>query len=314
MRFRAVPNWGHLPDGWTLREVAGVATDSQDRVYVYNRGDHPVIIFDTDGNFLDAWGQGQFVRPHGITITPSDEIWLTDDKDHTVRKYSTSGKLLQTLGISGQHSDTGFQEFDYRTIEYGGPPFYYPTNVALNAAGDLFITDGYGNARVHHFTARGQIVNSWGEPGVEAGQFQIPHGIALDAWGAVVVADRENSRLQFFSQEGAFVGEITGIARPCNVCVDDTGHLYVAEVGYQAGLWRWLTKDTSAPSARVSVFDPEGHLVTRWGNPDPMAIDGFFALHDICLDSHGSLYLGEVTISAGGKVDYPCLRKYERLK
>ncbi len=131
--FAPVPGWEQLPAGWKFVEAVGVATDSRDRVFVFNRGEHPLIVFDRDGKFLQAWGEGQFVRPHGIWIGGDDAVYLTDDLDHTVRKYTPDGRLLWKLGTSGRGSDTGVRESDYRTITRGGPPFNQPTNLAIGA-------------------------------------------------------------------------------------------------------------------------------------------------------------------------------------
>src|SRR5262249_43165368 len=100
MRYKNAERRGHLPPGWTFVEVAGVAVDSKDRVYVFNRGVHPVIVFDRDGRFLASWGEGVFQRAHGITIGPDDAVYCTDDLDHTVRKFTPEGKLLLTFGTS----------------------------------------------------------------------------------------------------------------------------------------------------------------------------------------------------------------------
>ncbi len=315
MEYKPSPGWGHLPQGWSFVEVAGVATDSHDNVYVFNRGKHPMMVFDKDGNFLHAWGEGEFVRPHGLTAGPDDTLWATDDKDHTVRKYTLEGRLVMTLGSSGKPSDTGLQDFDYRTIQRGGPPFNHPTNLALAPNGEMYVTDGYGNARVHRFSAEGNLLQSWGEPGSGPGQFNIPHGVAVDPRGRVIVADRENSRLQFFSAAGEFLGECTDVLRPCQVFAHPDGRLFVAELGMRCGLWPWVERPPNPPAARVSIFDSNGRLLARWGNDDPMASDGFYAPHDIWLDSEGSIYVGEVTMSAGGykghvRADCPCLRKY----
>jgi DNA-binding beta-propeller fold protein YncE len=299
-RYEARADWDRRPAGYTWKEVAGVATDSRDRVYVFNRGDHPLLIFDRDGAFLTSWGEGEFHRPHGITIGPDDAVYLTDDFGHTVRKYTTEGRLLMTLG-TGQPSDTGATSVDYRTIRRAGPPFHYPTNVALAANGDLFISDGYGNARIHHFTPDGRLLKSWGEPGAGPGQFHIPHGLAIDRDGLIYVADRENSRIQIFTQHGEFVSERTEIARPCQVAFDAAGNLYVAEVGYRAGMWPGTHPPHENPTGgRISIFAPDGRLLSRWGGgDDPTAPGDFFAPHDLCLDSRGDVYLGEVVWSAG---------------
>src|SRR5262249_3512299 len=159
-RYEALVRWEQLPDGWSFHEVAAVATDSRDRVYVFNRGKHPLIVFDCDGRFLTSWGETIFLRAHGIFIDAEDHLWCTDELDHTVRKFTTDGKLLLTLGTSGKPSDTGVVGIDYRTIRAGGPPFNRPTNLAIAPDGTLLVTDGYGNSRVHHFTADGKLIAS----------------------------------------------------------------------------------------------------------------------------------------------------------
>lgn len=317
--FEADDRWARLPVGWSWSEATAVATDSQDRVFVFNRGEHPVMAFDREGNFLFAWGGGEFVRPHGVTIGPDDSIYCTDDLGHTVRKFTPEGRLLMTLGTMGQPSDTGATSVDYRTIERAAGPFHYPTNLAVAPNGDLYITDGYGNARVHRFSSDGTLLRSWGEPGSGPGQFHVPHGIAIDAAGTVFVADRENSRLQLFTPEGDFIFEWTKIARPSQVCIDRAGVVYVAELGYRAGMWPGTTAPSpAATGGRVSIFDRDGGLLARWGGgDDPCAAGDFFAPHDICVDSRGDLYVAEVTMSAGGNrglVDPAChsLQKFVR--
>src|SRR5439155_14523437 len=141
----------------------------------------PLIVFDRDGRFLASWGEGLFKRAHGISIGPDDALYCTDDLDHTVRKFTPEGKLLLTLGTSGKPADTGIDGIDYRTIKRAGPPFHRPTNLALAADGSMYVTDGYGNARVHKFSADGRLLFSWGEPGSGSGQFNLPHGIAIDS-------------------------------------------------------------------------------------------------------------------------------------
>ena len=118
-------------------EAVAVAADAQDRVLVFNRGEHPVMVFDRDGRFLRSWGEGLFARPHGIFIGPDDTVYCTDDLDHTVRKFTPDGRLLLTLGTSGKPSDTGATSVDYRTIVRVGPPFHYPTNFALSPEGEM---------------------------------------------------------------------------------------------------------------------------------------------------------------------------------
>jgi sugar lactone lactonase YvrE len=300
--YEADDRWAQLPPGWKLPEVVGVATDNCDRVYVFSRGEHPVMIFDRDGSFHDSWGEGIFRRPHGIFVGPDDDVYCIDDHDHTVRKFTCDGHLLLTLGTSGMPSDTGATSMDFRTIVRAGPPFHYPTNVALSRDSEIYVSDGYGNARIHKFSINGQLLFSWGEPGTGPGQFRIPHGIAVDQQGVVYVADRENSRLQLFTPEGKFLTEWTDVARPCQVFIDGSGKVYVAELGFIAGMWPGTTAPSAdAPGGRLSIFDRQGQLLARWGGGrNPCAPGDFFAPHGICVDSHGDIYVAEVVMSAGG--------------
>ncbi|HJZ58349.1 MAG TPA: peptidyl-alpha-hydroxyglycine alpha-amidating lyase family protein [Gemmataceae bacterium] len=300
--YAADDRWAQCPAGWGWKEATAVATDSRDRVYVFNRGDHPLMVFDRDGTFLASWGEGLFVRPHGISIGPDDAVYLTDDSDHTVRKFTPDGRLLLTLGTSGKPSDTGATSTDFRTIVHSGPPFHYPCNVALSPAGEIYVGDGYGNARVHKFAPDGRLLLSWGEPGSGPGQFYIPHGIAVDREGIVYVADRENSRIQLFTPEGAYLREWTDVARPCQVFIDGNGTCYVAELGYRAGMWAGTTAPApDATGGRLSIFGRDGKLLARWGGgSNPTAPGDFFAPHDVCVDSRGDVYVAEVTMSAGG--------------
>lgn len=318
--YRAIADWAKWPADWLVSEVTAVATDSQDRVFVFNRSDHPVAVFDPAGNLLFSWGAGLFNRPHGIWIGPDDSVYCTDDLDHTVHKFTPEGERLLSLGTSGRPSDTGATSIDYRTIRYAGPPFHFPTNLAVAPSGDWYISDGYGNARIHKYSPDGKLAFSWGEPGSGPGQFHVPHGIAVDRNGVVYVADRENSRLQLFSPKGEFLTEWTDIARPCEVFIGPQDEVYVAELGYRAGMW----PGTTAPSpdstgGRLSIFDSQGQLLARFGGGDhPCDAGDFYAPHDVWLDSHGSLYLAEVCWSASRQQHpatgrYHTLQKFERI-
>jgi DNA-binding beta-propeller fold protein YncE len=301
--YEALPHWGQLPDGWRWQEVVGVATDSQDRVFVFDRGEHPVTVFDRDGKFLGSWGEGVVARAHGITIGPDDSIYLTDDLQHTVRKFTPEGKLLLTLGRPDQPSATGATSMDYRSIVRASGPFHFPTNLALSPAGEMYVSDGYGNARIHKFSPKGELLLSWGEPGAGPGQFYVPHGIAVDRHGTVYVADRENCRLQLFNPQGEFVSQWTDIARPCEVFIDEQDDVWVAELGFRAGMWPGTTAPTpDATGGRLSVFNTKGELKARWGGgSDPCAVGDFFAPHDVWIDSRGDAYISEVAWSGGGK-------------
>ncbi len=294
-------HWAQLPSAWKWTEAAGVAADSKDRVFVFDRGDHPVVVFDRDGSFITSWGEGLFGRPHGIFIGPDDSVYCTDDVGHNVRKFTPDGKLLLTLGTPGAPSDTGASSMDYRTILREGPPFHYPTNVALSLDGDIYVSDGYGNARVHKFSPDGTLLFSWGKPGSGPGEFNLPHGIAVGRDGTVYVADRENSRIQLFTPQGDFLAAWTDVARPCQVYIDQSGLVYVAELGFLVGRWPGMAASPAdAPGGRLSIFDAKGRLQARWGGGrNPCAAGDFFAPHGIWVDSRGDILVGEVVLVGG---------------
>ena len=318
IEFEVVQGWEKLPEGWSFVEVAGVATDSKDRVYAFNRGEHPMIVFDADGKFLHAWGEGVFTNPHGIYIGPDDRIYCADNFDHTVRIFEPDGALLKTLGEKDQPSDTGFVPGE-TPVQHSAGPFNMVTNVALSAAGDLFVSDGYGNARVHKFSADGEHQFSWGEPGSGPGEFILPHAIAVDRHDRVYVADRENSRIQVFTGAGDYVTQWNHVTRPDDLYIDTDENLYVAELGERAGRARNAEVPPHVPHARVIVLTLEGEVQTRFGGDDPLAPGSFFAPHGIWADSTGDLYVSEVTYSAGGRwgmvpLDCHSLQKFVRIR
>lgn len=323
-RYAASERWAKLPAGWSFGEVVSVSTDSRDRVFVFSRSAHPVTVFEADGRFLGSWGEGLFVRPHGIHIGPDDTVYATDDRDHSVRKFTTEGELLLTLGTRGVPSNTGVENSDYRTMKQAAGPFNQPTDLALAPDGSMFVTDGYGNARVHKFSPDGRLLLSWGEPGGGPGQFHLPHGIAVDRDTRVYVADRENSRVQIFDRDGRFLTEWLDLARPTEVFIDehDDGEdlVFVSEIGFRCGMFPGEVPPPNPIGSRLSIYTREGKLLCRWGGgPDPCATGDFFAAHDVWVDSRGDAYVSAVTLSAGGNrglVPPTChtLQKFVRVK
>src|SRR5262249_36291115 len=168
-------------------------------------------------------------------------------------------------------------------------------------SGDLYVSDGYGNCKVHRFTAAGELMYSWGEPGTGPGEFNLPHGIGVAADGRVMVADRENDRIQIFSSEGRFLQSWTDVQRPTNIRFDPEGRVYVSELWWRIGQRSQVHGEIKEDKpGRVSVFDSEGRLLTRWGGPDRCAPGNFIAPHDLCVDSRGGLYVAEVTHTFAG--------------
>ena len=301
--YKAVAGWEQLPAGFAHPDVAAVAVNSTGRVYLFCRAEHPVLMYERDGRFVGSWGEGMFtMRTHGITIAPDDSVWCTDDAGHSVRKFTPDGKLLLTLGENaGKPSESGYNGSNLATIVRGAPPFNRPTNLAVARNGDLYVTDGYGNARVHRFSAAGKLLASWGEPGTGPGQFMLPHGIAVDATGNVLVCDRENDRIQTFAADGRFIREITEVQRPTQIVLA-RGLMYVSELGWRVGQrsFRNGPIERDLPS-RLSVLNANGTVVTRLGGPDPCAPGSFCAPHGLAVDSNGDLYVAEVVWTIAGK-------------
>jgi len=249
-RYRVHEDW-QLPPEWLDVKACAVSVDSQDRVYCFNRNDaHPVVVFDRDGKFLSSWGEGRFKFPHAIRIVQEngeDRVWLCDEHLNQFYKFTTDGKLLQTIGEKGARSDTGVPDSEwssaaYKQVTHGGGPFNLPTDIAFAPDGSMFMTDGYGNARVHKFSPDAKYQSSWGEPGNGPGQFNLPHGVWIDSRGRVLVADRENDRVQVFDKSGKFLQvwpvELIG---PAFFYIDKNDIVYIPE--HNGGMVSLLTLD-----------------------------------------------------------------------
>ena len=297
-------NFGNLPDGWVYREGTACAVDSKDNVYVFNRGGHPVIVFDGDGNFLNSWGDGLFENPHGITIGPDDSVYCVDATMHTVDKFTLEGKHLMRIGEKGKAS-----------AKMGGDPFNRPTHLAVDPRnGDLYIADGYSNARVHKFSPDGKYVASWGESGTGDGQFNIVHNIDMDDDGMIYIGDRENHRVQVFDSDGNHQATWGNLSRAAAVCVDNhgSGHVYVGE--YFAGIASNDTGTNLGP--RVTVSDRNGKILAHLGEQSYGDEPGrFYSPHGIDVDSKGNIYVADVAYSDyGSKMDPPReLRSMQKL-
>jgi DNA-binding beta-propeller fold protein YncE len=319
LNYSVVEGWERLPDGFGHLDCTGVGVDAQDNVYLFTRGPAQVIVYSRAGEYLRSWGRGFITeRAHGLTVGPDDSVYCVDEGSHCIFQFTPAGELLRTIGVKGVAATTGY---DGRTMESitGGPPFNRPTNLAVAPNGDLYVTDGYGNCKVHRYAADGTLLQSWGEPGAGPGQFYLPHGVCVAADGRVLVADRENDRIQIFSHDGEFLEQWTDIQRPTNIALDSDGRVYVAELWWRVGQRSMRRGEiTTDQPGRVSVFDGGGRLLARWGGADRTAAGNFIAPHDICVDSHGDLYVAEVTHTFAGREglvppDSHTLQKFRRL-
>jgi DNA-binding beta-propeller fold protein YncE len=308
--YRVQEGWEQAPADVRHLDVVDVAIDSRQRVYVMTRYEPRVLVYEEDGTFVCAWGDGAFShRPHAITIGPDDVVYVVDEPDQTVKLFTADGTLTAVIGTSGVASDSGmdwqrptFKEMQ-ESITRGAPPFHNPTKVAVAPNGDIYVSDGYGNARIHHFNASGELLNSWGEPGVGPGEFRVPHSVFVTSDERVLVADREGDRIQVFGLDGHYVEQWTDIQRPTAIVADSDGLLYVTELPWMKGDYSWRRDEMGEDHpARLSILDATGAVVDRaTTDGDPCLPGQLAAPHGIAVDASGNIYIAEVTYSFLGQ-------------
>ena len=230
-----------LPEGWLLGEVAAVEVNSKGHIFVFNRGDHKLLKFDTNGNFLVEFGTGNttFDIPHGLKIDQYDNVWTTDVGSHIVIKFSPAGEVLMVLGRQA-HQGTYMEKWNYVIFDQ-------PTDVAIGPDGGIFVTDGYGNSRVVKFDKKGNHLKTWGEKGNEKGQFNLPHTVTVYD-KKVYVGDRENKRIQIFDLDGNFLNQWTNTGYPYSIKIFNE-HLFSVD----------------GVTCQVYIFDLNGKKVGEFG-------------------------------------------------
>jgi len=284
-----VHRWPLLPEGLVLGHVSGVGVDSHNRVFVFHRADHSilgktfdepisspaVIVFEgKTGEVVASWGANQFLTPHGLRLDRSDNVWVTDLGLQQVLKFTHDGKLLMTVG------EKGIAGLD-------GKHFNKPTDVAVAPDGSFYVSDGYGNSRVAKFSSNGEFLFDWGRKGEGPGEFNLPHGIALDQEGRLYVADRSNSRIQVFAGDGTFLHQWKSaeLGRPWAVTFGPDGYLYVVDGG---DLNPW-----PPDRSHILKLDLKGNILEKWasfGNYDGQLFWG----HDIAVGKDGAVYVGDI--------------------
>jgi DNA-binding beta-propeller fold protein YncE len=264
--YRVDEGWAKLPAGRKWGAAVGVDIDRDGKsVWVFDRcataddcsGSNlaPIQKFDASGRLVASFGAGMFNYPHGLFIDKDDNVWVSDGrtknngKGQTVMKLSPGGKLLMTLGkpgIAGSGPDT----------------FNAPSDILIAPDGAIFVADGHGgdtNARIVKFDKNGKFLKTWGKKGTGPGEFDAPHGLAMDSAGRLFVADRSNSRIQIFDQEGKFLAEWRQFGRPSGVYINKNDIIYVADStsgektnpGYRQGIRIGSVKD-----GKVTAFIP----------------------------------------------------------
>jgi DNA-binding beta-propeller fold protein YncE len=257
--YKVVPGWGQLTAPLKWGEVPNVAIDPKGTVFVFTRGEPPVVELTAAGKVVKTWGQGMFVWPHGIRFDREGNLWITDGRaadgnGQMVYKLSSDGsKVLMTLGTKGVSGD-------------GPNEFNGVTDVAIAPNGDIFVSDGHVNSRIVKFTKDGKFIKTWGKKGTGPGEFNLPHSIAFDSRGRLLVADRSNKRIQLFDQDGKFLeewkqfGEASGIF----IMADDT--LYVTDWQDKKAIFIGSAKDGSIKETIEGLTLAEGLTVDKQGN------------------------------------------------
>ena len=249
LAFSVIKPFGLLPDGMSYGGVSARCVDSKDRVYILQRSDQPIIVFDRKGNFLTSFGDGKIIEGHGMSISNTDDIWVTDKDGHVALRFNTLGEITMKLG---NYEMPKLQE-----------PFSHPSDVAVHRNGDIYISDGYGNSTIHHFSPEGKLIKSWGKPGDGPGEFTVPHALAFDSKDRLFVCDRENYRIQIFNPEGVLIDIWQDQYKPMDIYIDKKDRIFVTD---------------QVP--RISVLDGDGKLIAR----------GLHRGHGIWGDSVGNIY------------------------
>jgi len=278
------PDWPSKPDGIAWDQIAGVTVDRQGRVWLFNRADPPVQVYSAEGDFLFSWGDGLFKGPHYLRIDHEGHVWTTDFRRHLVRKFTEKGKLLLTLGTPDESGSDA--------AHLNGP-----TDVAIAPAGDIFVSDGYGNNRVVHFDKTGNFVKEFGGLGVEAGQLSQPHGIAIDSAGLLYVCERNNGRIQVFNQSGESLAQWRNLINPWGIHISPADEVFVC--GSTPARWTDRGNLGNPPHDQILMkFDTTGRALELWAFP--LAKDGELKsghldwMHGMGFDDAGNLYVGDV--------------------
>ena len=289
--YRTLMSWVNLPSGRVWGSTSAVDVDRDGRsIWVAERCGanscansplSPILKIDPAGNVVKSFGEGLFVLPHGIHVDRDGNVWVTDadgtseprGKGHQVIKFSPDGLVLLTLGKAG--------------VPGNGPDtFNRPSDVVVAPNGDIFVADGHrgnSNDRIVKFSKDGKFLKTWGKKGSSPGEFDLPHGIAMDSRGRLFVADLWNNRIQIFDQDGNFLHEWKQFGQPGGLFIDGNDVLYVADSlsgPERHSGWIRGIRIGSASDGTVTHFIPDP---TPNGNP-------ITAAEGVAADSAGNVY------------------------
>ncbi|MEY3660273.1 MAG: peptidyl-alpha-hydroxyglycine alpha-amidating lyase family protein [Pseudohongiellaceae bacterium] len=262
-----------LPTGIEFGQIAAVTMTPGGHLLVLNRGPQPFLEFDASGTLVRSFGDPTlFNRAHGLRIDDAGNLWVTDVGLHVVYKMDADGKVLMTLGTSGQ---AGLWD-----EAAGVRLFNQPNETALDSLGNLYVVQGHGvgEPRVFKFSGEGRFIKQWGARGTGAGEFFAAHSIEVDASDTLYVADRENMRIERFDTEGNFLGEWKYNAMVCGLYLHSDGHFYI----------------TSGFDGEWAKLDAEGKLLGALGSPGKET-GQFGEAHYLVLDAANNAYIADVT-------------------
>ena len=281
-RYEPVPGWGAgLPD-LLGHDISDIAVGPRDEVYLLYRDPSFVAVASPDGALQSVFAVGVLVRPHGIAAT-AGQTYVVDEGAHRVRVFDVDGLEVDHFGSGPSDPEFPPAGLHVDRITRALPPFNRPTRLAFGKE-CLFVSDGYGNCRVHEFDVAGRLLRSWGAPGLGDGEFRIPHDVAVDRMGRVLVCDRENDRIQVFDQNGGHQATWGPLQRPNAIDEGPDGLLYVAE---------GRSGDASARSSGIAVLASDGRRVADIRSDGSHQPGGLVSAHGLAVDSAGDLYVTE---------------------
>jgi hypothetical protein len=214
-RYAVQRHFCRMPSDLLPARVSQVAVESSGRVHVLRRGEPPVFVYEPDGTFVRSYGAGEIFDSHGISIDVWDRVWVVDRDAHQIVVFDLSGQPILRIGE--------------RHRPKWEAPFNHPTRAAVALDGAVFVADGYGNARIHEFSAEGEWRSSFGEVGAGQRQFMTPHSLIVDREQRLLVCDRENDRVQVFNRDGKWLADWKGLCRPMDLCERDDGVILVTD-------------------------------------------------------------------------------------
>jgi DNA-binding beta-propeller fold protein YncE len=294
--YESVPNFLKLPPNLYLGEGIGVATNSKGHVFVYTRSQNTRLFeFDQKGNYIREIGEGLygFAFAHAVRVDPEDNIWAVDEGTNMVIKFNPEGRVLMLLGRRPESAE-GLLE----TPAQGAPvppaqPYLFnrPTDVAWDAAGNIFVSDGYGNSRVVKYDQNGRYLTSVGTKGSAPGQLNLPHSIATDAQGNVYVADRSNRRIQVFDNNLKFKAIYDQVGAPWALCITPGPHQYLYSSNSNPDN---NNAEISAVTGEIYKMELDGTILGKFGKAGKQ-LGEFSTVHEIDCRNPNELTVSEIT-------------------